>query len=74
MADQFMEEHKIKYRDENTSKDGCIHQLAKSIGTILRRDICPKVTLHMKEAEVDEHAAIKLEGGMCMANLMPSIT
>ena len=55
MADQFMEEHKIKYRDENTSKDGCIHQLAMSIGTILRRDICPKVTLRMKEAEVDEH-------------------
>ena len=54
MADQFMEEHKIKYRDENTSKDGCIHQLAKSIGTILRRDICPKVTLRMKEAKVDK--------------------
>ena len=55
LADQFMEEHKIKYRDETTNKDGCIHQLARYSGTILRRDICPKVTLRMKEAEVDEH-------------------
>ena len=50
-----MEQHKIKYRDQTTSKDGCIHQLARYSGTILRRDICPKVTLRMKKAEVDEN-------------------
>ena len=50
-----MNEHKIKYWDESTNKDCCIHQLARYSGTILRRDICPKVTLRMKEAEVDEN-------------------
>ena len=54
LADQFMEAHKIKYRDETTNKNGCIQQLARYSGTILRRDICPRVTLRMKVAELDE--------------------
>ena len=54
LANEFMDEHKIKYRDETTSKDCCIQQLARYSGTILRRDICPRVTLRMKVAELDE--------------------
>ena len=54
LADQFMDEHKINYRDQTARKDGCIHKLARYSGTIIRRQICPKVSLRRKKAEVDE--------------------
>ena len=48
-----MKEHKLQYRDSEDKTNGCIHQLSKYAGTLVRRQLCPHLKLRAKKSEVD---------------------
>ena len=54
-----MEEHKIKYREEQSRNSGCIHQLSKYARTILQRGISPKLGLRSKSEVNSEGKKIR---------------
>ena len=45
LAEEFMNDHKIRYRNCDNPSSGSIHVLAKYACALVRRDICPKVRL-----------------------------
>ena len=53
IADNFMKEHKLQYRDSEDKTNGCIHQLSKYAGTLVRRQLCPHLKFRATKSRVD---------------------
>ena len=54
LAEKFLQEHNLNYRNDNDQNNGCIHIMAKYARCSIWKKICPKTRLRMKNSLMDD--------------------